>query len=119
MGQYDWKRFKRLFVLQSVSHAYSYTVLNKIFGNRGKSRYHDQQLFQNKDIILVFKLLKNEDSEFNKKNLLQLLINAEGSLTEKENESGITELNKKLTIDVNINLRLYFFLVRSLNLYVE
>jgi len=93
--------------------------LNKIFENRGKSRYHDQHLFQNKNIILIFKLLKNDDSELNKKNLLQLLINAEASLTEKENESGITELNKKLTIDVNINLRLYFYLVRSLNLYVD
>jgi len=44
--------------------------------------------------------LKN-DGATKKKNLLQLLLDAEASSTEKNNEQGFTEQNKKLTIDVN------------------
>ena len=79
------------------------TSTNWVKLNRGISRYQHQI----KKKILIFKLLKNNDSELSKKNLLQLLLNAEASLTEKEKEIGITELNKKLTIDVNINLRIF------------
>ena len=44
--------------------------------------------------------MKN-DGATKKKNLLQLLLDAEASSTEKNNEQGFTEQNKKLTIDVN------------------